>query len=102
MATVTQQAKSNMEPGLLEKLGDRFSSFVEGCVNMIARLMGGSSNERRIKSLGYIRPKNAEAHTVLPSSVLGKVNAFEERMTALTDEELKNLSIKFKERIAKE
>src|SRR6476659_151511 len=101
MATVTQQAKSNMEPGLLEKLGDRFSSFVEGCVNVIARMMGGSSNERRIKSLGYIRPKNAEAHTILAGSVLEKVNALEPRMKALTDEELKGLSVKLKERLAK-
>ena len=70
MATATQQTKASMEPGFLEKLGDRFNSFVEGCVNVIARIMGGSSNERRIKVLGYIRPKNAEAHTVLPGSVL--------------------------------
>ena len=68
MATATQQTKSNMEPGFFERLGDKFNSFVEGCVNLIARMMGGSSNERRIKSLGYFRPKNAEAHTVIPGS----------------------------------
>ena len=101
MATAIQQTKSSMESGFLEKLGDRFNSFVEGCVNVIARVMGGSSNERRIKSLGYSRSKNAEAHAVIPGSVLGKVNALEQQMKALTDEELKGLSVKYKERIAK-
>ena len=101
MAIATQQAKSNMEPGLLEKLGDKFSSFVEGCVNVIARMMGGSSNERRIKSLGYFRPKNADAHAVVAGSVLAKVNALEGTMKALSDDELKGLTVKFKERLAK-
>jgi preprotein translocase subunit SecA len=101
MATATPATKSSLEPGFFEKLGDRFSSFVEGCVNVIARLMGGSSNERRIKSLGYFRPKNAEAHTVVSNSVLDKVNALEPQMEKLSDEELKGLSVKFKERIAK-
>ena len=91
MATVTRQVKTNLEPGFFERLGDRFSSFVEGCVNVIARIMGGSSNERRIKTLGYFRPKNAEAHTVIPGSVLAKVNALEPKMQALSDDELKGL-----------
>ena len=101
MATVTRQVKTSLEPGFFEKLGDRFSSFVEGCVNVIARMMGGSSNERRIKSLGYFRPRNSESHTIIASSVLDKVNALEEKMKALSDEELKGLSIQFKGRIAK-
>jgi preprotein translocase subunit SecA len=101
MATATQQPKASLEPGFLEKLGDRFSSFVEGCVNVIARLMGGSSNERRIKALGYYRPKNSETHTVIPGSVLARVNELEERMKALSDDEIKGLSVQFKERLAK-
>src|SRR6476646_9802211 len=101
MAIATQQTKSNLEPGFFEKLGDRFSSFVEGCVNVIARMMGGSSNERRIKSLGYFRPRNSESHTIIASAVLDKVNALEEKMKALSDEELKGLSVLFKGRIAK-
>jgi preprotein translocase subunit SecA len=97
----TQQAKSGMEPSFFERLGDKFNSFIEWCVNMLARLLGGSSNERRIKSLGYSRPKNADTHTVTPDSVLGKVNALEEQMKALSDDELKALTPKLKERLAK-
>jgi preprotein translocase subunit SecA len=97
----TQQATMNMEPSILEKLGDKFNSFVEGCVGLIAHVLGGSSNERIIKSLGYIRPKNSEAHTITPGSVLGKINALEPQMQALSDDELKALTPKFKERLSR-
>ena len=30
MATATQQAKASMEPGFLEKLGDRFTHSLRG------------------------------------------------------------------------
>ncbi len=102
MATATQQAKSNMESGFFERLGDRFNAFVEGCVSIIARIMGGSSNERRIKNLGYIRPKGAEAHTVTPGLAAGaRSTSSNTKMQALTDDELKGLSVKFRERLAK-
>src|SRR5580698_750998 len=97
----TQKAKESMESSFLEKLGDRFNSFVEGVVNLIARMLGGSSNERIIKSLGYLRTKGEDAHTVVPGSVLGKINALEPQMEALSDEELKGITVKLKERLAK-
>jgi preprotein translocase subunit SecA len=93
--------KANMEPGFFERFGDRFNGFVEGCVGFVSRVMGGSADERRIKALGYVRPRNAEAHTVTPNSVLGKVNALEDQMKALSDDELKGLSAKFKDRLAR-
>ncbi len=58
-------AQTGMEPTFFEKLGDRFNAFVEACVRVISRLMGGSTDERRIKGIGYIRPHKAEAHTVI-------------------------------------
>ncbi len=97
----TRQEKAGMESSFLEKLGDKFNSFVEGVVNLIARMMGGSSNERIIKSLGYLRTKNEDTHTVVSESVLGKINALEPQMQALSDDELKALTPKFKERLAK-
>src|SRR5579872_2636682 len=96
-----QAANNGMESSFLERVGDKFNSFVEGVVNLIARMMGGSSNERIIKSLGYLRSKNDSEHTVVPGSVLGKINALEPQMQALSDEELKALTPKFKERLAK-
>ncbi len=90
-----------MEPGIFERIGDRFNTFVEGCVGLLARIMGGNSDERRIKSLGYYRPKNAEVHTVIPGSPLAKVNALEPKMQALSDAELKALTAQFRERLKK-
>ena len=92
-------AQPNMEPGIFERIGDGFNSFVEGCVGLLSRVMGGSSDERRIKSLGYYRPKNAEEHTVISGSPLAKVNELEPRMQALSDDELKGLTAQFKERL---
>ncbi len=97
MATTTNQ---DIRPGIFERIGDGFNSFVNGCVNLMSRMLGGSSDERRIKSLGYYRPKNAETHTVIPGSMLFKVNALEERMMALSDEELKGLTGQFRARLA--
>src|SRR5436190_16712683 len=87
------------ETTFLERLGDRFNSFTEGCMSFVARLMGGSSNERTIKNLGYHRPKGAETHTVVPGSVLDKINALEPKMKELSDEQLRDLSIGFRDRI---
>ena len=96
----TPQTALSMQPNILERLGDKFNSFVEGCVNLIASVMGGSSNERAIKAIGYIRPKHAESHTVIQGSVLAKINALEPQMEALSEEELKDVTIKLKERLA--
>ncbi len=101
MATATNQTTSDIRPGIFERIGDGFSSFVNGCMNFVSRMLGGSEDERRIKALGFYRPRNAESHTVLPGSVLFKVNAFEDRMKALTDDELKALTPRFRERLAK-
>ncbi|MBA4062177.1 MAG: preprotein translocase subunit SecA [Isosphaera sp.] len=88
-----------MEPGFFERLGDRFSSLSQGFVNLISRMMGGSADERTARNLGYVRPKNAETHTVLPGSVLDKINSLEPQMQALSDDDLKALTPKFKERL---
>jgi len=96
----TQQAKAE-GPNILERIGDGFNSFVSGCVNLIVRLTGGSTNDKAIRNLGYYRPKNAPAHTAIAGSVLARTNAIEPQMQALTDEELKGLTPKFRERIAK-
>ena len=94
-------AQTGMGPTFFERLGDRFNAFIEGCVQFISRLLGGSSDERRIKGLGYQRSKNTEAHTVISGSQLAKVNELEPKMAALTDDELRGLTPQFRDRIAK-
>src|SRR6476620_8023391 len=91
--------QTNLEPSFLDRLGDGFNKFIEGSVGFISRLMGGSANDRMVKALGYVRPKGAEQHSVLPGSILDKVNRLEPEMQARSDEELKGLSTKFRERM---
>jgi preprotein translocase subunit SecA len=91
---------STLEPTLWERLGEKFNSFAEGCVQFLARLMGGSANERKIKSLGYFRPKGSEEHIVIAGSPLARINELEPRMQALSDAELKELTVQFKKRLA--
>jgi preprotein translocase subunit SecA len=94
-------AQPGMEPSFFERLGDKFNAFVEGCVRLISRLLGGSADDRRIKGLGYFRAKNAEVQTVIGGSPLAKVNELEPKMQALTDEQLKGISTELKGRLAK-
>jgi preprotein translocase subunit SecA len=94
----SQQAAGG--PGFFERIGDWFGSLVQGFLRLISRIIGGG-DEQNIKALGYLRPRNAETHTVIPDSVLAKVNALEEQMKALSDDDLKALTPKFKERLAK-
>jgi len=75
--------QTNLEPSFLDRLGDGFNKFIEGSVGFISRLMGGSANDRMVKSVGYIRPKGAEQHSVLPGSILDKVNRLEPEMQAV-------------------
>jgi hypothetical protein len=93
----TQSA--NLESSFLEKIGEKFTSLTEGVVGAITRLIGGSSSERVTKSLGYYRPKHAETHTVTAGSVLARTNALEDEMKALSDDELRGLSDKYRQRL---
>ena len=91
--------QANLEAGLWEKITDKLGAFSEGVVGLLGRVFG-SSNERIVKSLGYLRPRGSETHAVIPNSVLGKVNSWEEQMQGLSDEEIKALTVQFRERLA--
>src|SRR4051812_31000135 len=91
---------TKMEVSLWEKLGDGLSAFSENAGRFLMRLFG-SSNERYIRKLGYVRPaKPGAQHTVIPGSLLDQINSFEPQMQALSDEELRGLTPKFRERLA--
>ena len=89
-------AQPKLEPGLLEKLGDKFNGFMEGSFGFVTRLFG-SANDRMVKSVGYHRPKGSEKHSIISGSILERVNKLEPTMTALSDEELKGLSTVYKD-----
>ncbi len=86
-----------MKTGIWDRLGDSFTGLVEGSLGFVGRLFG-SANDRAVKAVGYVRPKNSVVHTILSGSILERTNALEPQMKAITDDELKGLSIKYRER----
>lgn len=94
MATDTK-----LEMGLLEKVGEKFSNFGDNTLKLITRLFG-SSNERFVRKLGFIAARDPQTpHTVIPGSMLARVNVLEPQMAAMSDSELKELAPKFRERL---
>lgn len=90
----------SMDVSIWEKLGDGISAFSDGMGRFLTGLFG-SSNERFVRRLGYIRPTSpTAAHTVIAGSLLEQVNQHEERMQALSDDELRALTPQFRERLA--
>jgi preprotein translocase subunit SecA len=93
MSTETQ-----MDVGFWEKLGDGLSAFSEGVARFLTRLFG-SSNERYVRSLGYVRAKDG-SHQVVPGSLLAQVNELEEQMKAKSDDELRQMTPRLREKLA--
>jgi preprotein translocase subunit SecA len=86
---------------LWEKVSDGVSSFFDGAGTAITRMLG-SSNERYVRQLGYIRPNKPGAEpAIVPGSLLAQINSFEEKMRALSDEQLQSLTPAFRQRLAR-
>jgi preprotein translocase subunit SecA len=97
MGIMTTQ--TSMDVSFLEKVGDGFTALSEGVAQFLTRLLG-SSNERTIRKLGYIRSKDPSVPpTIIDGSLLQQVNSLEEKMRGLSEEELKALTPQFRERL---
>jgi len=59
---------AKLDVSLWEKLGDGLSAVGEGVSKLLTRVMG-SSNERYVRALGYVRSKTG-VHAVTPGSML--------------------------------
>ena len=90
--------ETNLDVGVWEKFTDTLSSISEGFVGFLGRLFG-SSNERLVRSLGFVRPKGSDEHTVVPGSVLDRVNSLEPLMLELRDDEFEKLTADFRARL---
>ena len=94
-------SQTSADSTFLEKLTDGFSSVSDGFAQLILKLFG-SSNERAVRKLGYIRSRDPKTPpTVAPGSLLATINSLEEKMQPLSDEQLKALTPVFRERFAK-
>lgn len=82
----------------LDKFGDWFTGLTVWIERFVTRLFG-SSNERRVRQIGYIRDKQGNVN-VLPGSLLDKVNRLEPEVEKLTDDELRGSTELFRKRLA--
>ncbi len=94
------KTQQQMDLSFWEKLVDFLTAFSDGMVSFLGRMFG-SSNERMVHSLGFIRPRNSPEHIAVPGSLLQQVNVLEESMRALSDDELKALTPAYRERLQK-
>jgi preprotein translocase subunit SecA len=88
---------SQLESSLWERFTDGITSVSEGVVGFLGRLFG-SSNERMVRSLGYVRNRDG-THAIVANSMLDQVNALEPEMQGMTDEQLKEKSKEFRDRL---
>ncbi|MBL8823865.1 MAG: preprotein translocase subunit SecA [Planctomycetia bacterium] len=103
MASTSNQpaAPRQDDSSLWEKIGDGFTAMTEG-VNGLLSKMFGSSNERAVRNLGFIRLKDQDPpYRIAPGSVLARINELEPKMRELSDEGLKALTPAFRARLAK-
>jgi preprotein translocase subunit SecA len=92
------------DPSVQGSIWDRIADFLTALSETVAKLLTrvfGSSNERYIRALGYQRSYDPRTPpTVVPGGFLAQVNSLEEQMHALSDDELRGLTPKFRERLA--
>ena len=81
----------------LEKVGDFFnattSSFERGITSLF-----GSSNERRIKKLGFVRDKHGKT-SITPGTLLDQINSLESVWEKKSDDELRQTTSIFRDRL---
>ena len=71
---------------VIEKVGDWFNASTAAVERFITRMFG-SSNERRVEQIGYKRDKEGKV-TLVPGSLLERINSLEPEFEKLSDEEL--------------
>ena len=81
----------------LEKVGDFFSAATHRIERGITGFFG-SSNERRMKKLGFMRDRQGTT-SIVPGSMLDRINAMESDWQKLSDDELRQTTAKLRARL---
>ena len=82
----------------LSKVGDVFNA-VTATVERGITGMFGSSNERRVRAIGFARDKHGVS-SVVPGSLIDQIARLEASFEKLTDDELRQTSAKLRARLA--
>lgn len=83
---------------ILDKFGDAFNVVLGGTERFITRMFG-SSNERRVRGIGFVRDKQGNS-TIVPGSTLARINDLEPDYEKLSDAELKETASRLRKRLA--
>ena len=83
---------------IMDKVGDAFNVVLGGAERFITGLFG-SSNERRVKAIGFSRDKQGNS-TIIPGSVLDRINQLEPDLEKLSDAELRETASVLRRRLA--
>lgn len=79
------------------KLGDLLTAVTSTVERGITGWFG-SSNERRVKNIGFVREKNGDSR-IIPGSLIDQIGKLEPSYQALSDEELSQTSVKLRARL---
>lgn len=82
----------------LERIGDVFSGGIASVERLITGMFG-SSNERRVRQIGFVRDKKSGKTTITPGTALDRINALEADFERRSEAELKELTAKFRARL---
>ncbi|MBX3450419.1 MAG: preprotein translocase subunit SecA [Planctomycetaceae bacterium] len=83
----------------LEKIGQFISGLLRGIERMITRMFG-SSNERRVRGIGFVRDRKTGSTTLVPGSTLDRINSLEPDYERLSEGELKETASKLRAKLA--
>jgi preprotein translocase subunit SecA len=82
----------------LEQIGSFFSALLAAVERLITKVFG-SANERRVRQIGFVRDKQGNT-TIVPGSVLDRINRLEPEYEKLSDAELKETASRLRARLA--
>ncbi|APZ92353.1 preprotein translocase subunit SecA [Fuerstiella marisgermanici] len=82
---------------VIERVGDFFTAATGKIERGITSIFG-SSNENRIKKIGFVRDKHGNT-TITPGSLIDRINSFEPAWQAKSDDELMQTTAMFRERL---
>ena len=83
---------------ILDKVGDAFNVVLGGAERFITNMFG-SSNERRVRNIGFYRDKQGKS-IIIPGSALDRINQLEPELEKLSDGELRETASKMRRRLA--
>ena len=89
-----------VQTSFLDKLIEFVSSFPEMFGKLLLIILG-DNNERYVRSLGFVRSNKPDSvPKITPGTLLAKINDVEPEMLALSDDELRQMASKLRDRLA--